>query len=519
MRRLALLFALALAALLSAPATLVAAGGPLSEKTVEQIRNFANGAFGTLGVEGASVVVVDADGIVYEEGFGTTDDAGTPVTPKTPFHLASLSKQLTAIAVMQQIEAGNLRLDATVHSYIDWFGEPGSETARITVKNLLAHTSGYSEAAGLVNRTDQGTDDGALERNIRRLAVTPLDHPIGQFQYSNANYDALGYLVAVVSGMSFEGYMAKNVFEPLGMVDTFTSEGAASADGVAQGHYPFFGFPIRAPVGFVRGSVPSAYMASSAEDLGRVLRAHLNDGEVDGSRVLSPAGMQGLRQPLVHPDPWSGYGWGWNSYPFWDAGKLVDAPNISSYQVPVILEHNGSHSTYATAMLLLPDAGYGVVVLMNRNDEAAQSRFYQIHFGIARILLGGDAPALVNYDDLLSQYGRQLLGIVALLMALGVPWGIYTIRRWRRHPDSVPRGVRGMLRHLVLPLALDVGITVVAWWLVFDRRPHFAIADYPALFHGAPDVGLAIGLIAVFGLGWGVLRTALTIRAVRAAAP
>ena len=67
------------------------------------------------------------------------------------------------------------------------------------VKNLLAHTSGYSEAAGLVNRTGQGTDDGALERNIRRLAGTPLDHPIGQFQYSNANYDALGYLVAVVA--------------------------------------------------------------------------------------------------------------------------------------------------------------------------------------------------------------------------------------------------------------------------------------------------------------------------------
>ena len=264
MRRLSLPFALAVAALLNAPTTLVAAGGPLSEKTAAEIHNFAKSAFEELAVPGASVVVVDAEGIVYEEGFGTTDDAGTPVTPKTPFHLASLSKELTAIAVMQQIEAGTLALDATVHSYLDWFGEPGSDTARITVKNFLAHTSGLSEAAGLVNRTDQGTDDGALERNIRRLAKVPLDHPIGQFQYSNANYYALGYLVQVVSGMSYERYMAQKVFAPLGMVDTFTSEADAAADSVAQGHYPFFGFSIKAPVGFVRGAVPSAFIASSA---------------------------------------------------------------------------------------------------------------------------------------------------------------------------------------------------------------------------------------------------------------
>ena len=514
MRRPRLLLAFACAALLGAPATRVLAGGPLGAKTVEQIHNFARSAFDELGVPGAAVVVVDANGVVFEEAFGTTDDAGTPVTPKTPFHLASLSKELTAIAVMQQIEAGHLALKATVHSYLDWFGAPGSDTARITVKDLLAHTSGYSEAAGLVNRTDEGTDDGALERNIRRLAQEPLDHPIGQYAYSNANYDALGYLVAHVSGMSYEAYMAKNVFGPLHMTDTFTGEADASADGVAQGHYPFFGFSVKASVGFVRGAVPSAFIASSAEDLGRVLRAHLNDGAVDGSRVLSAAGMQGLRQPLVHPDPWSGYGWGWNTYPFWDAGQLVDAPNISQYQVPVILEHTGSHSTYATAMLLLPDAGYGVVVLMNRNDEAAQSRFYQVHTGIARILLGGKAPALVSYDDLLSQYGRQLLGIGVLVMALGVLWALRVLRRWRGHPDSVPRGPRGWLRHLVVPLAVDVGLTILAWWLVFDRSP-FGIGDFPALFHETPDIGLALVLIAMFGAGWGLLRTALTIGVLR----
>lgn len=517
MRRRFLFSTVATVALLAISLSPAAAGDPLPQATIDKIHDFATSAFDELEIPGAAVLVVDADGILYEEGFGTTDDAGTPVTPTTPFHLASLSKQLTGIAVMQLIEAGDLTLAATVHSYLPWFGGDVSDTAQITVRDLLAHTSGFSEGAGLNNRSDAGTDDGALERNIRRLALVPLSHPIGQYEYSNANYDTLGYLVAVTSGMSYEDYLAENVFAPLGMVDTFTNEANAAADGVAQGHYPFFGFPIRFPVGFVRGSVPSAFIASSAEDLGRVLMAHLSDGAGGDPSVLAPASWRALRQPLVHPDPWDGYGWGLWTAPLWDAGYLVDLPGGSDYQVPVMVDHTGSHSTYATAMALLPDAGYGVVVLMNRNDEAAPSRFYQIHGGIAQILLGRDAPALVNYDDALGMYGRQLLAITALLMAVGVWWALRTLRRWRRDPASAPQGRRGLLRHLVLPLALDVGLTLLAWWLVLDRS-HLAVGDYPSILHQAPDIGLAIGLIAIFGLGWGVVRTALTVSALRRAA-
>jgi CubicO group peptidase (beta-lactamase class C family) len=513
MRR--LLVPIALALLLVAPSVPVLGKGPLGQATVDKIHDFVSSAFDELAIPGAAVVVVDADGIVYEEGFGTTDDGDTPVTPTTPFHLASLSKQLTGIAVMQLIESDDLEFDATVHSYLPWFGAEGSDTAKITIRDLLAHASGFSERDGLTNRSDERTDDGALEANIRRLAEVPLSHPIGQFEYSNANYDALGYLVAVASGMSYETYMAERVFAPLGMVDTFTSEADAAADSVAQGHYPFFGFPIRFPVGFVRGSVPSAYIASSAADLGRVLSAHLNDGAAGDGQILSAEGMQRLRQPLINPNPWEGYGWGWWTYPLWDAGHLIDSPGGSSYEVPVMLEHGGSHSTYATGLVLLPEAGYGVVVLMNRNDEAALSRFYQIHTGIAQILVGRDAPTLTNYDDLLGMYGKQLLGITALLMIGGVWWAFRQLRRWRRDPISAPHGWRGTVRHLVLPLALDIGLTLLAWWIVLDRA-HLGVGDYPVIVHLAPDVGLAIGLIAVFGLVWGLVRTALTLRMLRA---
>ncbi len=507
----ALGLALALACL-SAPAV---AKGPLSAemtaKVHDKVHDYVAGALAELKVPGAAVVIVGPEGIEYEEGFGSARPDGTPATPQTPFHVASLSKELTSIAVMQLIQSGDLELDATVHSYLPWFGAAGSETARITIRNLLAHTSGWSESDGLTNRIDDATDDGALERNVRRLAGIPPSHPIGQFEYSDGNYNVLGYLVAVRSGESYEEYMAEHVFTPLQMAHTHTSDSSARADGRAQGYYPFFGIPIPYDIPFARSSVPGSFIATSAEDLGHVLIAHLNDGQYAGNPVLPPGAMRQLRTPLVHPDVWNGYGWGWWTYPLWDAGHLVDAADAFRFEVPVMLEHVGRQPTYASGMLLLPMEGIGVVILMNLNDEAVPSRFTQIHLGIAQILLGGEPGPLIVREDLLMQNAKLLLGGVVILMALGIPWAQRRIRRWRRDPASAPSGRSGLLRHVVLPLTVDLGVTAFAWWFVFDRSP---AKDIALIVRLAPDIGLSLVVIAILGVGWGLLRTALTLRAI-----
>jgi len=505
--------ALGLAAVLACVAAPAVARGPLSAEMTAKIRDYVAGALAELKVPGAAVVIVGPEGIEYEEGFGSARPDGTPATPQTPFHVASLSKELTSIAVMQLIQSGDLELDATVHSYLPWFGAAGSETARITIRNLLAHTSGWSESDGLTNRIDEATDDGALERNVRRLAGIPPSHPIGQFEYSDGNYNVLGYLVAVRSGVSYEQYMAEHVFAPLEMTHTHTSDSAARADGLAQGYYPFFGIPIPYDVPFARSSVPGSFIATSAEDLGHVLIAHLNDGQYAGNRVLPPGAMAQLRTPLVHPESWNGYGWGWWSYPLWDAGHLVDAAGGSDYEVPVVVEHVGLQPTYAAGMLLLPSEGIGVDIVMNLDDQAATSRFTQIHLGIAQILLGGEPGPLIVREDPLMQNAKLLLGGAVILMALGIPWARRRVRRWRRDPASAPRGGSGLLGHVVLPLTVDLGVTAFAWWLILDRSP---AKDVALIVRLAPDVGLSLAAVAVLGVGWGLLRTALTLRVMRA---
>jgi CubicO group peptidase (beta-lactamase class C family) len=518
MRRTSPLLALAMAVLALAPASPAAAQGPLTDKQAQDVRGFVRDALDELGIPGAAVVVVDADGIVFAEGFGSARDDGTPVTPQTPFHVASLSKQLTSIAVMQLIASGDLSLDATMHSYVDWFGEPGSDTAKITVRDLLAHASGWSGEQGLTNRIDESNTDRTIEENVRRLAAEPLKHPIGQFEYSNANFDALGYLVAVVSGVSYEEYMTEHVLGPLQMTHTHLSDAEARADGLAQGHYRFFGIPIAYDIPFVRGSLPSSFIAASAEDLGHVLIAHLNGGAYGGQEVLDASSMADLRRPLTYPEAWYGYGWGWWSQPLWDAGELKVGAEGPRYAVPVILEHTGGHATYASAMLLLADEGIGVVVLMNLNDDLASSKFYQLHKGVAMILLGRDAPALVSYDDPLGLYGRFIVVAWVLVLAALVGWSVRRYQRWRRDPGSTPRGGWAIGRGMVLPLLLDVAL-VAGFWFLGSTRSEITIPALARLIRLSPDIGLVVVLVTTIGLGWAVIGTIWTIRLLRRGSP
>ena len=518
MRLSCLLPVLACAAVLVAPTSAVRTAGPLPADTADAVRAFVRDAMDQLRVPGAAVVIVGKDGIEFAEGFGSARDDGTPVTPQTPFHVASLSKQLTSIAVMQLIESGDLSLDATVHSYVDWFGAEGSDTARITVRDLLAQTSGWSGEQGLTNRLDESNTERTLELNVRRLASEPLSHPIGQFEYSNANYDVLGYLVAVASGVPYEEYMTEHVLGPLQMTHTHFSDTEARADGLAQGHYPFFGFPIAYDIPFVRGSLPSSFIAASAEDLGHVLIAHLNDGAYGGAQVLEASAMAQLRHPLTHPAPWDGYGWGWWSYPLWDAGKLVDGADVSQYELPVMLEHNGSHATYKSGMVLLPAEGIGVVVLLNLNDEVGGPRFDLVHPGIAQIVLGHDAPALTWSGDPVVQYGRLVVTAWVVALALLIAWSVRRYRRWRSEPATTPRGWWAVARRMVLPLLLDAALVIGFWWLIATYQ-EITIGWVLRAIRLWPDFGLILILITVLGTGWLLVGTVWSVRLLRRGAP
>jgi hypothetical protein len=180
----------------------------------------------------------------------------------------------------------------------------------------------------------------------------------------------------------------------------------------------------------------------------------------------------------------------------------------------VILEHTGGHATYASAMLLLADEGIGVVVLMNLQDDFASSRFYQLHKGVAMIMLGRDAPALVSYDDPLNLNARFIVIAWVLVLAALVAWSVRRYRRWRRDPDSTPRGGWAVARRMMVPLLIDVAL-LVGFWLLFSTRSEITVPAVARLIRLWPDIGLGVALVTTIGLGWAVIGTIWTIRLLR----
>jgi CubicO group peptidase (beta-lactamase class C family) len=497
---------------LAASPVLAAAAEPPDAKTVDAIRNYIRRELTALHVPGAAVVIVHGDEIVYAEGFGRAEPDGTPVTPQTPFLIASVSKPITALAVMQQIEAGHLALDARVSDYLPWFGANGSGSAAITVRDLLAHTSGWTGGDGQLSRLDEADDDGALERNVRRLGETAPSH-IGHFEGSDANYDVLGLLVATVSGERYEDYVRHHILDSLDMRHTFLTRTAAQQNGLASGYYPFFGLPIPWEIPFVRAGVPSGFMYASAEDLGHLLTAELNEGRYRNAQVVTAAGMGTLHEPLLYPqDTAVGWTMGFWASPLWEVGSLVSNGNGTvGYHVPVIFERDGDAPTYASGLVITPDEGWGVAVVMNLNDEAV-ARFHQLQRGIMSIVLGG-SPFVTDYVDTSREAAKYVLPGLVLLQLVGIGWAIRNLRRWRRNPDGAPHGLVGLVRHLGLPLVVDLAIvTAVLGLMVSTFGPRVEVLwVLPRWF---PDLGFGLLLIVLVGLTW-VVATVMSAAALR----
>src|SRR6266568_3205077 len=233
---------LALIALFALPFTMlsVSAAAHSNEPDIAKIDAYVSAQMQANHIPGVALGLVHNDQIVHLRGFGSADQSGRAVTPQTPFILASLSKSFTALAIMQLVESGKVKLDAPVQRYLPWFrvADPVA-SARITLRHLLYQTSGLPASAC---STDQVTM--TLEQFVRSLGTVVLDRPVGsRYEYCSANYDVLGLIVQTVSGQPYGTYVQQHIFAPLQMHDSFASEPEARRDGLAQGYRWLFGVP------------------------------------------------------------------------------------------------------------------------------------------------------------------------------------------------------------------------------------------------------------------------------------
>src|SRR5262249_41092994 len=250
-------------------------------------------------------------------------------------------------------------LDARVRDVIPWFrvaDEAASDA--MTVHDLVYQTSGLSTRTGRLTLTDFSAGADALENRVRRLASIAPTAPVGvRFQYSNANYQVLGLIVKQIAGEPYESYVEKNIFAPLAMTHSFTAKPPAAAAGLALGHRMIFGRASAFDEPFARGSVPQGFLISCASDLTHYLIAQLNGGRYGHAGVLSADGVTELHRGVARRDEEGGprYAMGW-----------VDDRHFDRRAV----WHDGDTFGYHSFIALLPDDGWGVVVLASANDIA-----------------------------------------------------------------------------------------------------------------------------------------------------
>ena len=251
-------------------------------------------------VPGAVALVVTRDKVVYVEPFGSLNDAKKLAMPKNAiFNIASMTKPITSVAIMQLVEQGRLRLDDDAAKYLPALaklpvlsrvdlkaGTWGTRPARgpITIKELLTHTSGVgytfdNPGLSLVSMKTKAAD-GDL----------PLVGDPGQQWSYGASTKLLGDIIVKVSGQPLDQYIAAHVLKPLGMNDTSYAVVPSNRARVASIHRRENGRWVEQPVPdtppvTVRGD---GGLYSTAEDYAQFIRMMLNGGTLNGARIISP---------------------------------------------------------------------------------------------------------------------------------------------------------------------------------------------------------------------------------------
>ncbi|QNA86468.1 beta-lactamase family protein [Sphingomonas sp. So64.6b] len=228
-------------------------------------------------IAGAVVVVVKDGQIVSKRGFGYADIAKRkPVDPDlTLFRPGSVSKLFTWTAVMQQVEAGKIDLDADVNKYID-FKIPLKDGKPVTMREIMQHTTGFEEHGKDIMFYDAKnlkTLGNYVKEGLPHRIFTPGSTPA----YSNYATALAGYIVERTSGLSFDDYIDQRVFKPLGMAhSTFRQPLPTQFTPLMATGYPQ---ASEDPIKYeIVGPGPAGSLASSGTDMARFMVAHLNQG-------------------------------------------------------------------------------------------------------------------------------------------------------------------------------------------------------------------------------------------------
>ena len=312
-------------------------------------------------VPGAAIAIIRGDEVVYLKGYGVRELGSTqPVTPDTLFAIGSTSKAFTTTAMAILVEEGKMKWDDPVRKHIDFFrlSDPLANEY-VTMRDLVTHRTGLTQHDLLWYGSPW-----TREEIIRKIGLVKLTQPFrSTYQYQNIMFLAAGYAVGLISKSTWEDFVQKRIFDPLGMTGAnFSVKVAEKASNHSTPHGKNKqGKVIVIPWRDIDNIGPAGSINAGVRDLSKWIRFQLGGGTFEGKRLLSAASLAQTHTPqiVVRVDPATAketettqgsYGLGWG---------------IADYRGHLILSHGGGIDGFLTNISMAPKAKIGIVVLSN----------------------------------------------------------------------------------------------------------------------------------------------------------
>ncbi|QDC02434.1 serine hydrolase domain-containing protein [Mesorhizobium sp. 8] len=331
----------------------------LSNNAIELFEDLIRHEVEDKAIPSISYALVDRDGLL-RDGHIQRHDRHFEMKADTCFRIGSITKTFTSAAIMQLVEKGLIDLDVDVSTYLPGFQptnpfagrESGPFGSQISLRKLMSHT------AGIVREPKSGhyldSHKPPLADTVAELATSTLkqDPSAGIMHYSNAGIAVVGMVIERVTRKSYSDYITETILKPLGMKDTSPGMAPGIRERLAPADMWTLEGDSPAPV-FNLGGSPAGNIFSTTADMARYAQCLLRGGFApDGHAVVSPASLREMwtpvgKRPAGHDKALNGYGL------CFGVGDMDGWTSVG---------HGGAVYGYASQMLLLPRAGFGVLV-------------------------------------------------------------------------------------------------------------------------------------------------------------
>jgi CubicO group peptidase (beta-lactamase class C family) len=430
----------------------------IAQNNFKEIDTFIENQMQSWHIPNVSIAITNSDSILYIKQFGESNN-------NSNYLIGSLSKPFTAIAVMQLVEQGKLNLDDLVKKHLTWFETKNKNLSdKITIRHLLNQTSGLPKNAGFFTPESQNQADIELEYQEYLVSLNVNEKAIGKEHiYCNLNYQLLGQVIQKASNLKYSDYVNKYIFSFTKMKNTFATNQEIQKFGLISAYQYLFSYPIKRSFSINDNGMAAGDIASNTEDLSKFLQVLMKNTDTVNGILLSKNSLEQMQTPFSNR-----YGMGFS---------IGDWNGLHS------IRHSGLSRNYSSAINILPNQNYGIVILTNINS------FYATRNLMDGLIIRLNKQEKKEY----TPYEIYFRHAILLLFLWSFIEFLFYLNKWRKRKFTFYFSKN---KKVIFNLFLSVFFTFTWVFIVlyFAEIPLFAM---PIL---QPDLGYTLLLGTVVGL-------------------